>query len=90
MTVRSFCLVAYLVPLLAVQLLVLGSGVSLASSGPAIVANTSHSSAIFCRSDSRFSHRGNTQTLYSRRIAQLHCSCCGRDENGHCNHQCCN
>jgi hypothetical protein len=46
MSTRSTRLVAYLVPLLA-----LGSGVSLASSGPPIVAIGSHLPHAFCLSN---------------------------------------
>jgi hypothetical protein len=85
MTTRSTRLVAYLVLFLA-----LGSGVSLASSSPAIVADGIRSSSTFCLTDSSFAHRGTIHTFSHYRIAQFgHCYCCGRDENGHCNHQCC-
>jgi hypothetical protein len=81
MTTRSIRLVAYLVPLLAL-------GVSLASWGPAIAAAGNPPPAAFCPTDSSFAHRRTIHTSTHNRIA-LHCNCCGRDENGHCNHQCC-
>jgi hypothetical protein len=84
MTIRSR-LVAYLVPLLA-----LGSGVSLAASGPAIVSGGTQLHSMYFPADSSFVHRGASLKFSHRRIAQnLHCVCCGKDENGHCNHQCC-
>jgi hypothetical protein len=80
---RSIRLVAYLVPLLA-----FGSVISLAASGPAIVA-AGNSSAAFCPADPNLSHRQTSSTRI--RMAQFgHCRCCGWDENKHCNHQCCN
>jgi hypothetical protein len=85
MTTRSARLVAFLVPLL-----VLGFGVSLASSGPAIVADGIHPSSPLCLAGSSLLHRRTTLACSNQRIAQLHCYCCGKDENGHCNHQCCN
>lgn len=85
MTTRSIRLVAYLVPLLA-----FGYGVALASASPAIVADGIHSVSTFCPTDSSFAHRVTMRKSSHHRIAQLHCYCCGRDENGHCNHQCCN
>jgi hypothetical protein len=85
MATRSIRLVAYLVLLLA-----LGCGVSLAASGPAIVAGGIHPPSNFCLTPSRFDHRGTINASYHSRFAQLlHCVCCGKDENGHCNHQCC-
>jgi hypothetical protein len=82
MTTRSRRLVAYLVLLLAV-----GAGVSLASSGAATAADRIHPPAAICPIGWSFSHRG---PICHSRIAQLlHCYCCGKDENGHCNHQCC-
>ena len=71
-------------------LLTLGSGASLAASGPAIVADGPRPAAALCFTDSSFAHRGASYTSFRKRIAQLHCQCCGKDENGHCNHQCCN
>jgi hypothetical protein len=85
MTTRSTRLVAYFVPLLA-----LGFGVSLASSGPAIAADGIHPPAAFCLTDSSLAHRRIIHASSHYRTAQLHCTCCGKDENGHCNHQCCN
>jgi hypothetical protein len=83
MTIRSPRFFPYLALLLA-----LGSGASLAASGAAMAEGTQPQS-MFCPADSSFVHRGATRP-FSRRIAQLHCTCCGKDENGHCNHQCCN
>lgn len=85
MTTRCVRLVAYLVPLLA-----LGSGVSLASSGPAIVADGIHPPTTFCPTDSSFAHRGTIPPYSHIRIAQFgHCHCGGYDAYGHCNHQVC-
>jgi hypothetical protein len=87
MTTRSTRLVAYLILLLA-----LASGVPLASSGPAIAADGKAPRSTFCRTDHVLLCRGTRHSNSSHiRLAQmLHCYCCGRDENGHCNHQCCN
>jgi len=85
MTTRSSRLVAYLVLLLA-----LGAGVSLASSSVAIAADGIHRPTAICPVGSSFSHRGTIHAACHSRTAQLlHCYCCGKDENGHCNHQCC-
>lgn len=84
MTTRSTRLVAYLA-----SVLVLGSGVSLASPGPAIVAGGIHSSSSICLPASCFAHRGVTYKSSHNQIA-LHCQCGGWDANGHCNHQVCN
>jgi hypothetical protein len=86
MTIRSTRLVAYLVPLL-----VLGSGVSFASSGPAIVAAGNPALAAFCPTDSSFANRRATRTSTSYRIAQFgHCRCSHWDANNHCDGQTCN
>ena len=62
MTTRSTRLVAYLV-----SLLVLGSGVSLASSGPAIVADGIH--VVSLKMTTPFSHAGRiTQTRPEERV----------------------
>jgi hypothetical protein len=85
MTTRSPRLVAYLVLLLA-----LSAGVSLASSGAAIAADGTRPPTAVCPIASSFSHRGTFHAACHSRTAQLlHCYCCGKDENGHCNHQCC-
>ena len=84
MTTRTARLVACLVPLL-----VLGSGVALASSGPAIVAEGIRPHSMACLSDSCIAHRGVNYTSFHNQIA-LHCQCGGYDANGHCNHQVCN
>ena len=76
---------AYLVLLLAAS-----SGVSLASSGPTIVVRGADAPATFCPTNASFTHRGASYTSFHNRIVQIHCYCCGKDENGHCNHQCCN
>ena len=82
MTTRSTRLVAYLALFLA-----LASGVPLASSGPAIAADGTLST--FCLTEHGLFSRGTHHSNYSNiRLAQ-HCRCCGKDENGHCNHQCC-
>jgi disulfide bond formation protein DsbB len=83
MAIRSIRLVGYLVALLA-----LGTGVSLAASGPAKVAAANPAPVAFCATDPSFAHRRIIYTSIHDRIA-LHCHCCGTDENGHCNHQCC-
>jgi len=86
MITRPTRLVAYLVPLLFI-----GPGVSLASSGPAVVADGIRPPSAYCLNNKNIAH-GVTPITYSKvRTAQFgHCYCCGRDENGHCNHQCCN
>ena len=82
MTIRSTRLVACLV-----LLIVLASGASLASSGPAIAADGTRST--FCLTEHGLFSREARHSNYSNiRLAQ-HCRCCGKDENGHCNHQCC-
>ena len=85
MAARPIRLFAYLVAFLT-----LGSGISLAASGPAAVAEGTQPPAALCFTDSSFAHRGASYTSFRKHIAQLHCQCCGKDENGHCNHQCCN
>jgi len=66
---------------------VLGVGVSLAS-GLASVTSNSHAASSICTGDSG---RGIFYPHSPLRIAQYaHCQCCGWDDNGHCNHQCCN
>jgi hypothetical protein len=84
MTRRSTRLLAYFFPILA-----LCAAISLAPSGPAVAADGIQPPANFCRADSSFARRATIRASLHNRFAQLHCSCCGRDENGHCNHQCC-
>jgi hypothetical protein len=85
MTTRAIRLLAFLLPLLA-----LGSVVSLASSGLAIVGDGNPPAAALCPTDSNLTLRRTIHTSTHSRIAQFgKCRCCGRDENGHCNHQCC-
>jgi hypothetical protein len=85
MTARPARLLAYLLLLLA-----LSAGISLASSGAAIAADGNHSPTAICLTGSSFSHPGTSHAACHSRTAQLlHCYCCGKDENGHCNHQCC-
>jgi hypothetical protein len=60
-----------------VPLLALGSAAPLASSSLAFIAHVTQPNSLVCPS----SQRGIAQNL--------HCRCCGWDENGHCNHQCC-
>ncbi len=83
MTARAIRLVVCLVPLL-----VLNAGVSFASSGPVNVAAGNPPAAAFCPVDSTLTHRHAIKATTRDRLA-LHCYCCGKDENGHCNHQCC-
>ena len=83
MTIRSIGL-----GVLYELLLALGSGVSLASSASTIVGDNVHHYSTFCLINiEHFSSRYYPQ-LSPRRLA-LHCYCCGRDENGHCNRRCC-
>jgi hypothetical protein len=82
MAARAVRLAACLIPLLA-----LGSGISLASPGPVDVAGGHPTTAAFCAVDWTATHRRATPSARDR--VALHCYCCGRDENGHCNHQCC-
>ena len=73
-----------------VALLVLGFGASLALSGAAMAADGVPSSSRLCVADARLAAQ-RTLVCANQRIAPLpHCSCCGTDENGHCNHPCCN
>jgi hypothetical protein len=83
MSARSIRLAGCLVALLA-----LGTGVSFAASGPAKVAAANPAPVAFCPTDPSFAQRRNICISTHDRIA-LHCRCCGTDENGHCNHQCC-
>jgi hypothetical protein len=83
MNMRSIRVVAFLIPLLTV-----GGGVALASSGSAGVGAGNSSSAAFCPADLSSGHRRASHASTHGRLA-LHCYCCGKDENGHCNHQCC-
>jgi len=85
MTARATRLVAFLV-----LLIVVACGVSLASLGPAVAADGMRSPSTFCLTEHVLFSRGTRHSNYSHiRMAQIHCRCCGRDENGHCNHQCC-
>jgi hypothetical protein len=82
---RSTHLLAYLFPILA-----LCAAISLAPSEPAVAAEGIQPPANFCLADSSFAHRATIRASFHNRFAQLqHCRCCGKDENGHCNHQCC-
>jgi hypothetical protein len=82
---RSTHLLAYLFPILA-----LCAAISLAPSEPAVAAEGIQPPANFCLADSSFAHRAAIRASFHNRFAQLqHCRCCGKDENGHCNHQCC-
>jgi hypothetical protein len=83
MIIRSIGVGVYLTLLLA-----LGSGVSLPSSGSITVGDSVPDSSTFCLIDSSIFHRGTIHNYTPSRLA-LHCYCCGRDANGHCNHQCC-
>lgn len=81
MTVRATSLVAT-----AVAILALSTAISLASSGPFGIAAGHRAAAAYCPADAGSAQRRAGSTPV--RIA-LHCRCCGKDENGHCNHQCC-
>jgi hypothetical protein len=76
---------AYVVACMA-ALLAFGTASSFASSDPLGVGAARLASAAYCPVDARSAQR--RAGAASVRIA-LHCRCCGRDENGHCNHQCC-
>jgi hypothetical protein len=78
MTTCSIRLVAYLVLLLA-----LGTGVSLAASGPTKVAAANPAPVAFCPTGPSLAQRRTIHTSTHNRIT-FHCRCCGRDENGHC------
>ncbi len=82
MRIHSIRLVAYLVPLF-----VASTGASLASSAPVGVVAGHATSIAFCPADA--SVVGQRATTSPRTRLALKCRCCGRDENGHCNHQCC-
>jgi hypothetical protein len=60
-----------------VPLLALGPAAPLASSSLAFIGHVTQPGSLVCLS----TQRGNGQNL--------HCRCCGWDEYGHCNHQCC-
>jgi len=78
MTARSIRLVAFLIPLVA-----FGAGESFASSERSSGTLKSPQLAVCRPADSGIASRRT-----DGRIA-FKCRCCGRDENGHCNHQCC-
>lgn len=66
MTARSIRLVAYLVPLLA-----LGTGVSLAASGPAKVAAANPAPVAFCPTDHElFTHQLTIASLFTVAAAE--------------------
>ena len=74
----------HLVALVA-ALLAMGTAAPLASPAPVVAAHPT--STAFCPIDTR-SRQGAGDRSTRNRIA-FKCRCCGRDENGHCNHQCC-
>jgi hypothetical protein len=86
MTTCSARLVSFLV-----LLVVLASGISSVSTGSAIAADGTGRPSTVCLTDHALLCRVIRQGNYSPiRMAQMqHCRCCGKDENGHCNHQCC-
>ena len=82
---RSARLFTYCFPILA-----LCAALSLASSGLAVATEGVQPPLKLCLADSNFAHRATIRASFHNRFAQLqHCRCCGKDENGHCNHQCC-
>lgn len=83
MAIRSIRLIVFLIPLLA-----LGTGTSLASPGLDKVAAKNPHLAAFCPADPGLASRRADRKSTRSSIA-FKCRCCGRDENGHCNHQCC-
>jgi hypothetical protein len=64
---------------------VVATGVSLALTGS---TDTVHRTSNVCLTTAITRVREHADYCPVR-TAQLHCHCCGRDENGHCNHQCC-
>jgi|tagenome__1003787_1003787.scaffolds.fasta_scaffold15147456_1 hypothetical protein len=71
----------------SVLLLTWGVAVSIMSWSSDIVTTGNPVPAAFCAT-----HSGSTQQearISSKNRAAFKCRCCGRDENGHCNHQCC-
>jgi hypothetical protein len=85
MTNRFVRLVSFLV-----LLVVLAAGGSLASSQSAFAVDGAQRSSALCLNDQALPGRGARHGNYSPiRVAQIHCHCCGWDENKHCNHQCC-
>jgi hypothetical protein len=82
MTLHSIRLAA-----ISILLLALGSSVSLASSGPAIVAAGNPALAAFCPTGLNVANRRATRPLTSYRVAE--CRCSKWDENKHCIAQSC-
>lgn len=83
MITRSIRVVAFLTPLL-----VIATQASLASSEPTNAAFKTPHVAAFCPADPAVAPRRTDRPSTHNRIA-FKCRCCGRDDNGHCNHQCC-
>jgi hypothetical protein len=80
-TTRSIRLAAHLLLLLA-----LSTAASLASPAPVSIAAGHSTPVAVCPAEYSSALRRAIST--HTRVA-FKCRCCGRDENGHCNHQCC-
>ena len=80
---------ARLTRLAAFLLLAAASGASPASSGPAFAAGGKAPFSAFCPADPALLCTGAQVSRSPQTRLAFHCRCCGRDENGHCNHQCC-
>ena len=68
--------------------LILASGAALASWG-STAANDMHRPSTLCGIEHNLLGRESRPSNSSPVRLALHCRCCGTDENGHCNHQCC-
>jgi hypothetical protein len=84
MTNRAFRFVAFFA-----LFMVLVFGASLATLIPANASNGTTNATPICLADNGLFARNASKTNYSHMRLALHCHCCGKDENGHCNHQCC-
>ena len=82
MTVRSIGLAGGFV-----LILTLNTSVSFASSDRVVASAGNSVAASYCPSVA--SDQRPTVKMSTRDRLALHCKCCGTDENGHCNHQCC-
>jgi hypothetical protein len=56
---------------------------------PASAADGKAPFSAFCPVDHALLCLGAQGSRSPQTRLAFHCRCCGRDENGHCNHQCC-
>jgi hypothetical protein len=80
MSIRAKRLAPFLV-----LLVVVAAGGSLALNGSTTAPERAHRISTVCLIARAPGH----EKACPVRTADLHCHCCGTDENGHCNHQCC-